>query len=313
MDAANPQAAHGCAGCAALREQVRELQATVTQLQQRVCELQARLDQNSSNSNKPPSSDPPWAGKKPVKKPSGRKPGGQIGHQGHYRRRLPPERIDEVIHHIPSHCENCHAPLPKEPRPGDPEPTWHQVAELPLMAAVVTEHQGHGRRCDCCGRITQEPIPPEVLQHVLGPRLSAAMSYLSGRCHDGRRLVKEILQDLFDVPIALGTVMAYEQEMSLALDQPYEQALQTVRQARSKHVDETGWKQAGKTCWLWTGATAKAAVFVIQKGRNWQGLCDLLGSKRGGRGIILSSGLITESWDFCVSARITDPASIIAA
>jgi transposase len=117
------------------------------------------------------------------------------------------------------------------------------------------------------------------------------MSYLSGRCHDGRRLVQEIVQDLFDVPIALGTVMAYEQEMSLALDQPYEQALQTVRQARNKHVDETGWKQAGKTCWLWTGATAKAAVFVIQKGRNWQGLCDLLGSKRGGRGIVHSDRL----------------------
>ena len=291
MDAANPQAVQGCTGCAELREQVRQLQATITQLQERVCELQARLDQNSSNSNQPPSSDPPWAGKKPVKKPSGRKPGGQIGHQGHYRRRLPPERINEVIRHIPSHCEYCHASLPKESRPGDPEPTWHQVAELPPMAAVVTEHQGHGRRCGCCGRITQEPIPPDVLQHVLGPRLSATMSYLSGRCHDGRRLVQEILQDLFDVPIALGTVMAYEQEMSLALKQPYEQALQTVRQARNKHVDETGWKQAGKTCWLWTGATAKAAVFLIQKGRNWKGLCDLLGSKRGGRGIIHSDRL----------------------
>ena len=85
--------------------------------------------------------------------------------------------------------------LPKDSRPGDPEPTWHQVAELPPMAAVVTEHQGHGRRCGCCGRITHEPIPPDVLRHVLGPRLSATMSYLSGRCHDGRRLVQEIVHE----------------------------------------------------------------------------------------------------------------------
>jgi len=103
--------------------------------------------------------------------------------------------------------------------------------------------------------------------------------------------VQEMVQDLFDVPVALGTVSHYEQQAHEALSGPYQEALDHVRSARVKYVDETGWKLAGKSCWLWTCSTARAAVFAIQKGRNWQGLCDLLGSRRGGRGKICSDRL----------------------
>jgi transposase len=275
-----------------LARQVRELQALVVQLQQKIGELEARLDQNSSNSHQPPSSDPPWASNRPAaKKPSGRKPGGQIGHQGHYRHRLPLQRVNQVVHHLPKRCRHCHARLPAEAQPGDPPPRWHQVAELPPMAAIVTEHQGHARTCPCCGKITRASIPAAVRRHVIGPALAATMSYLSGRCHASRRLVQEIAQDLFDVPVSLGTVMTCERQMSQALDQPYQQTLAAVRRGRAKHVDETGWKQAGNRCWLWTCAAMDAAAFAIQKGRNFNGLCDLLGSQRAGWGIIHSDRL----------------------
>jgi transposase len=292
MEAIGSQAAQGCAGCAALREQVERLQALVARLEQRVGELQARLDQTSSNSHKPPSSDPPWEANKPgSKKPTGRTPGGQIGHQGHSRHRLPPQRVHRVVHYVPAHCRHCHAKLSAQARRGDPQPSWHQIAELPPMAAIITEHQGHARVCPRCGGITRQPIPAEVRKHVIGPRLAGTMSYLAGRCHDGRRTVREMVQDLFDVPLALGTVSAYEREMSRALQQPYQQALGAVRRGRVKHVDETGWKRAGKRCWLWTCAKRRVAAFVIQEDRNWQGLCNLLGGKRAGRGMICSDRL----------------------
>jgi transposase len=113
------------------------------------------------------------------------------------------------------------------------------------------------------------------------------MSYLAGRCHDGRRTVREIVQDLFDVPVALGTVIAYEHEVSAALARPCDDVVQQVRAAPVKYVDETGWKRGGgQRCWLWTCATARAAAFAIQADRNWSSLCNLLGTRRGGRGII---------------------------
>lgn len=270
-----------------MAEQVVRLQALVAQLEQQVRELQARLDQNSSNSHQPPSSDPPWAKKPAPRKPTGRKPGGQTGHQGHHRKRLPPERVNEVVKHVPSHCRHCGASLPDEPGAGDPEPSWHQVAELPPMAAVITEHQGHARTCPDCGRITREPIPPETIKHVIGPRLSAVMSYLAGRCHIGRRTVREVVCDLFGVPLSLGTVSHYEREMSQALAGPCQKTLERVRATPVKYVDETGWKRRGKRCWLWTCATARAAAFAIQQARNWKGLCSLLG-RRGGKGHVCS-------------------------
>jgi transposase len=232
----------------------------------------------------------------PAKKPSGGKPGGQKGHQGHCRTLLPPERVDGYVHYIPSHCIHCGAALAAEASPHDPAPHRHQVAELPVMTARVTEHQGHGRICGRCRKLTRQPIPPTVLAHVAGPRLSAAMSYLAGRCHDGRRTVVEIVGDLFAVPLSLGTVVNYESRMSVALGSAHAQALSAVQAAPAKNVDETGWKRAGKICWLWTAATPRAAVFAVQKGRNWLALCRLIGS-RGGRGVISSDRC-------CVYARL---------
>lgn len=285
MDAIVP--AQGCASCALLAEQVKLLREQAARLEEQVRQLQARLDQDSSNSHKPPSSDPPWARKPSPKKPTGKKPGGQAGHQGHHRQRLPPDRVDHYVHHVPGHCRHCSAALPKRPGPDDPPPSWHQVAELPPIAAVVTEHRGHARTCGRCGRLTRAIIPKDVRSHVIGPRLAAAMSYLAGRCHDGRRTIAEVVQDLFGVPLSLGSVCNYEAQTTDALARAHDQALAAVRSGAVKHVDETGWKRAGKRRWLWTAVTGAAACFAVQAKRSWVAACDVLG-RRGGKGVITS-------------------------
>jgi transposase len=167
--------------------------------------------------------------------------------------------------------------LPREAGPGDPEPTWHQVAEIPPLAAVVTEHQGHARTCSGCGHLNRGEIPPEVRADVTGPRLAAVMSYFSGRHHLSRRGVEEIVETVFEVPISLGTVMALEVETSAALAGAYHEVRDEVRNAPVKNTDETGWSQAGQKRWLWTAATATAALFVIHLRRGFEGLQALLG------------------------------------
>jgi len=270
--------AQGCAECARLRDVIKRLEARIT-------ELESRLDQNSSNSHKPPSSNLPWLLAK--KKPTGGKPGGQKGHQGHHRTLLPPERVDQYVHYVPSHCKHCGQALAAEAGANDPASHRHQVAELPPITVIVTEHQGHARTCPACGRRTRQPIPAPVLAHVAGPRLSATLSYLTGRCHDGRRTVVEIARDLFGMSLSLGTVVQYESQMSDALTGAAAEALSAMREATIKNVDETGWKQAAKNCWLWTAATPSVAVFALQPDRNTRALHRLIG-KRGGRGVICS-------------------------
>ena len=172
-----------CPECGTLRTALEQARQQIAQLQAEVRELRAQLNRNSSNSSSPPSVDPPGAPKPVIKTPSGRQPGGQPGHPGHHRPRLPPERVHRIVPYVPTTCTQCQASLPAEPGPGDPEPSWHQVAELPELAAFITEHQAHARTCPDCGHLTRAEIPPGVRAHVLGPRLAAVMSYFSGRHH----------------------------------------------------------------------------------------------------------------------------------
>ena len=82
----------------------RRLVEATERLEARVGELERRLSRSQRNSSLPPSQDPPSAAPRPRGKGSGRKPGGQQGHEGRYRRLLPPERVDEIVEHWPERC-----------------------------------------------------------------------------------------------------------------------------------------------------------------------------------------------------------------
>ena len=263
----NPQ----CPNCA-------EWARKFAQLEARVRDLEARLKQNSSNSSKPPSTDPPWL-RPPPPPPSGRAPGGQPGHAGHHRIRLPPERVTAIVPHVPPQCERCGRALPPMAGPHDTAPTWHQVLELPLHPVEVTEHQGHARHCAHCGHVTLADIPAQVRAHCLGPRLSAAVSYLSARCHCSKRPIREALEVLLGVPIALGTVCLCEAEMSGALVAAHAEVARDVRAAPALNVDETGWSERGRLCWLWLAASARTVLFQIGPTRAVAGLRALLGAQ----------------------------------
>ena len=82
---------------ATLRQENAALRVQNAALQERIRELEAQLGQDSSNSSRPPSTDPPQATPRPKAPPTGRKRGGQPGHRGPYRALLPVERVDELV------------------------------------------------------------------------------------------------------------------------------------------------------------------------------------------------------------------------
>ena len=265
VDESTPIPTPGCSQCAQLAKLVVELQAQLKEVRAEVRELKARLNTHSGNSSLPPSANPPSAPKFPPKPPTGRKPGGQPGHKGHSRVRLAAERVNQVIRYIPAECQRCQAALPNEAGVNDPEPTVHQFVELPAVAAIVTEHQGHGRQCASCGRVTWAKIPDEVRAHGFGPKLAAAVVFLSSRCHGSKRTVAETVQTLFGVPISLGSVSNLEAEAAAVLAPAHTEAGQAVREAPVKNADETGWKIGSTLCWLWMAATNLVAYFKREK------------------------------------------------
>ena len=266
-----------CPGCLQRDRRIADLERRVAELGALVRDLQERLGTNASNSGTPPSANPPDAPKPVTKKRTGQKPGAQPGHLPHLKRRLPPERLHQVIAYVPTHCDRCHQAVSPDPGPDDPAPSWHQVAELPPLAAQVTEHQGHFRTCPGCGHVNHTPIPQEIKAHSVGLRLAATLSYLTGSHRLSKRGLEEVAEDVFEVPVSLGTIVHLETQMSQALAPAHAEALAVVRAADVKNVDETSWKSAGTLCWLWLAATTTVAVFLIQARRGWDALLTLLG------------------------------------
>lgn len=265
-----------CTGCGERDARIAALEAQVAELQTQVEELTQKLQPA------PPPRGEPKLPQGPPKKPSGKKPGGQPGHPPHLKELVPPERVNRTVTFVPPECEHCQTPLAKEAGSDDPPPTRHQIAELPELAAHITEYQGHARTCPCCGEVTRATIPDDIRAHSVGPRLTAVLSYFAG-CHGvSKRGVEEVSAAVFDAPVALGTVANLEQEMSAALAPAHQEALDAVQKAPVKHVDETGWKQAGRKRWLWVAATAHLVVFLIHVRRNVTALKKLIGATLSG-------------------------------
>jgi transposase len=266
---------------ATLRLENAALRVENAALQDRVRELEARLGQNSANSSRPPSSDPPQAPVRPKAPPSGRKRGGQPGHRGAFRALLPVEQVDEVVVVVPEDCRHCGQPLPETPaRRGR---VWrHQVVELLLLAVRVTEYQMAVRRCAACGRRTRAQLPPGVPWRPFGPRLTAVVTLLSGRYRLSRREVRQVLQDLWQVRVSLGAVVRQEQAQSAALAPVVMAAQVAVQQAAVVNLDETGWRQEQRRAWLWTVVTAALTVFRIDRRRSGAVVAGLLGADFAG-------------------------------
>ena len=273
----DPLSEPSCPGCQKRDAIIAELLERIKQLEQRVRDREAQLNTTSCNSSTPPAANPAAAPKPVVKKRTGRQPGSQRGHPAHLRRRLPTDRVQHTVPFVPGRCAHCHSRLPRDPGPDGPPPTWHQVAELPQTAAVVTEYQGHFRTCPGGGACNHAPLPAALRASCVGPNLAAFLAYLAGRHHLSKRGLEELAEEVCDVPLALGTVANLEAPMSQALETPHAEALEAVRQARVKHLDETSWKLAGRRRWLWLAATTTVACFFIQARRSGRALRALVG------------------------------------
>src|SRR5437763_2726252 len=147
----------------------------VLELEQRVSDLEARLKLNSTNSSKPPSSDPIGFKRKPPAQRSGRKRGGQPGHHRTERRLVAPQDVRSITECRPADCRRCGHALVGE----DPDPLVHQVAELPKIKPLVDEYQLHRLACPRCGATTCGSLPIGVPRGCFGPYLHAVLATLA--------------------------------------------------------------------------------------------------------------------------------------
>jgi transposase len=249
------------------------VRVVVLELMQRVAQLEARLNQTSRNSSKPPSSDPPAMRPRATKEPTGRKSGGQPGHEGHGRKLKSESEVDQIIDVRPERCGQCGTLLLGE----EATPERHQVTDFPRITPVVTEYRRHCLWCVACGARTQASWPATMPMGSFGPRMQATVGYLTGRIGASQREVQDIFATLYQTEVSVGGIGALEQAVSAALTAPVIEAERYVQRQPVRNADETSWREKGKRRWLWISVTPLITIFRLLQTRGAAGAKALLG------------------------------------
>ena len=251
------------------------LERQILELRQQVQDLKARLDQNSTNSSKPPSTDPIGVKRRPPEPPSKKRRGAQKGHPRRMRALVPSERVASVTDCKPTECRRCGHPLSGE----DVEPRRHQVAELPPIEPEVHEYRLHRLCCPRCQSVSCGTLPAGVPRLWFGPRLHAALSVLSGAYRLSKRQVAQLCSDLLGLTISLGMIAKLERITADVLEHPVAELAERVQEAEAANIDETGWREGGRKAWLWVVVTAVGTVFRIVRSRAGAVAAELLGEQ----------------------------------
>jgi transposase len=241
-----------------VRQLVGQLLTVIQQQAARIAALEARLSQNSRNSDRPPSSDPSYA-KQPARSGNQGRPGARPGHAWHRQARLEPTEVIEVT---PKAC-----PCGQQEFPATTPYYTHQVIELPEIQMAVTHVVLHETRCPQCGRRLKAPLPAEY-RYGYGPRFTALIGELSGSQRDSRSAVQEFCQSVLGVRLSRGAVQRAVDRVSEAIQPHYAAIAEKARRATVNYIDETAWYQHGVLAWLWVMVNTTVALFTVQASRS---------------------------------------------
>ena len=244
--------------------------ALITQLNQTIQELREQLNKNSKNSSKPPSSD---GFKKPapksLRKPSGKKVGGQEGHQGTYLSVI--SDPDEIVKHMPSACEGCpHYKMCKG--------TACVAEKRHVIDAVVTvnvvEHQLlEIPICMLHGDTRKGSFPNDVKATVqYGENLQALSVALNTVGAVSVKRTHEILSGVFNIPLATGTISNMVKRCVDAVSETVNRIKQKVADSSLGHFDETGTRVDKKLWWVHDASNCEFTYLDISPKRGYLGM-----------------------------------------
>ena len=253
----------------ALLAKVEALGSENTSLRAEVIELRSRLNLNSKNSHKPPSSD--GLSKKPgLPKGPPKKSGGQFGHKGKTLKMVgTPDAV--VVHHVPS-CPCCSKVFSAADVVNVAQK--RQVFDIPMPRMEVTEHQLGV--VVCCGRQHLGSFPPEVSQPVqYGSRIKALSVLLNNDYKVPLKKIEQLMGDLWGCSFNESTALTANASMCQALEPIEEQIKTAVLASDVAHFDETGMRVEKSLHWFHVASTSWFTYLFVHKKRGREALdCD---------------------------------------
>lgn len=261
-----------------LPETVEACHGMIRHLMQRLEALEERVNLNSRNSSKPPSSDGPGTPNRPSRAQSGKRLGGQPGHKGSFRAMVPPTEVSHVIECFPpTQCDACGSDVEVD---GD-KAMRHQVFELPEVKPIVSEYLRLRGICSGCGRKHHGALPAGVPSGQLGPRALALVGTLAGQFHLTQRKVQAVLSHIMGIHFSLGAVSQAHGLVSQALEPPVAQLHAELQHAPVCHADETRHQSHKHTTWMWVLLSDWGVRFRIDPSRGQLAAKLILGEQPG--------------------------------
>jgi transposase len=234
-----------------LQAQLLAQQEQIAALNKLLAELQSRLNLNSRNSSKPPSSDglkkpKPKSLRKPGEKPSG----GQEGHPGHTLRRVAlPDKV--VVHDVPAQCDACQRKLAQAS-----VSQTRQVFDIPRPQFEVTEHRLMQVQCTC-GKTHTGVFASHLTGSVqYGPNAMAAMVHLSHHHMMPVQRTAQLLGELFGMPVSQATVINACELAKKSLAPSVNAIAQALQTSPTVHADETALRVNKTQHWVHVLATS---------------------------------------------------------
>jgi len=241
---------------AELRRENEELRAKVAQLEARLAKYEKKPP---TDPNTPSGMTPPYLKRK---KKKGKKPGRKKGHKG---TRRPPVEPNNFEQHNLDTCPECGTNLTSEPTVSTRTRITEDIA--PKEETEVTSHDIESKWCPNCKKRVEARVDAALPRCTLGLRvvlLSAWMHYALGT---SAQAIVKYLSRVHGFPVSVGGLTHAWRLLSEALAPMNEAIFREILHSGVLYADETGWRVAGKTFWLWCFTTKQAAYYVIDRSR----------------------------------------------
>lgn len=236
---------------------IRHLLSVIEKMQTEIDELKARLNENSQNSNRPPSSDGFTKTTSAMPKKKGQR-GGQKGHPGKTLQQV--AEPDLVIDCEPQSCECGASTFVSEAALAESR----QVFDLPEPRLEVVEYRRVMRQCKC-GKTVSGKFPEGVLAPAqYGLKVQAMVSLLSVHGCLSHRKIGQLFADLYGYELNEATTQ--EMVNRTAEKMPMSAIKAALSESAVVNFDETGIREDGQLKWLHNASTALLTYqFVHQK------------------------------------------------
>ena len=258
---------------ALLSEQVEALTKLVEELRQVIKEQNEKLNKNSRNSSKPPSSD---GLKKPTVKsnrePSGKKPGGQEGHKGSGLKQVKADRIDE-INHRPSTCEGC--PRLGECRLAGRSGCRHEYD----VEITVVDRQHFVESYECIlhgGKMISGAFPDGInSSRQYGDGIKSIVAALNTEGMMSISRVAEFCGSVFGLNMCTGTITTAVRNLADRVVPAVMGITESLLDSPVNNCDETGFRTEGKNWWIHSVSNRSCTYLAIREGRGVDAMIDI--------------------------------------